>query len=58
MHFSSFCLFSLNTKLTNFSTEHLMMCKVYTDVDGIKYLFHVCPSVRKINPRTGDQPMV
>ena len=25
-----------------------MMCKVYTDVGGIKYLYHVCPHVRKI----------
>ena len=24
------------------------MCKVYTDVGGIKYLYHVCPHVRKI----------
>ena len=25
-----------------------MMCKVYTNVGGIKYLYHVCPPVRKI----------
>ena len=25
-----------------------MMCKVYTDVGGIKWLYHVCPPVRKI----------
>ena len=24
------------------------MCKVYTDVGGIKQLYHVCPPVRKI----------
>ena len=24
------------------------MCKVYTDVCGIKWLYHVCPPVRKI----------
>ena len=24
------------------------MCKVYTDVGGKKYLYHVCPHVRKI----------
>ena len=24
------------------------MCKVYTDVGGIRYLYHVCPPVRKI----------
>ena len=24
------------------------MCKVYTDVGGIKLLYHVCPPVRKI----------
>ena len=24
---------------TNFSTKYLMMCKVYTDVGGIKYLY-------------------
>ena len=36
------------TTLTNFSTKYLMMCKVYTDVGGIKLLNHVCPPVRKI----------
>ena len=25
-----------------------MMCKVYTDVGGMNYLYHVCPPVRKI----------
>ena len=25
-----------------------MMCKVYTDVGGIKYLYHICPPLRKI----------
>ena len=25
-----------NTTLTNFSTKYLVMCKVYTDVGGIK----------------------
>ena len=25
-----------------------MMCKVYTDVGGIKKLYHVCPPVRTI----------
>ena len=25
-----------------------MMCKVYTDVGGIKLLYYVCPPVRKI----------
>ena len=24
------------------------MCKVYTDLGGIKLLYHVCPPVRKI----------
>ena len=28
--------------------EYHLMCKVYTDVGGIKYLYHVCPPVRKI----------
>ena len=28
--------------------EYLMMCKVYTDVGGIKYLYFVCPPVHKI----------
>ena len=28
--------------------KYLMMCKVYTDVGGIKQLYHVCPPVRKI----------
>ena len=36
------------TTLTNFSAKYLVMCKVYTDVGGIKYLYHVCPPVRKI----------
>ena len=36
------------SSLTNFSTNYLMMCKVYTNVGGIKYLYHVCPPVRKI----------
>ena len=36
------------TTLTNFSTNYLMMCIIYTDVGGLKELYHVCPSVRKI----------
>ena len=36
------------TTLTNFCTKYLMMCKVYTDVGGIKKLYPVCPHVRKI----------
>ena len=28
--------------------KYYLMCKVYTDVGGIKYLYHVCPPVRKI----------
>ena len=36
------------TTLTNFSTKYLVMCKVFTDVGGIKYIYHVCPPVRKI----------
>ena len=40
------CTF-LYTTLTNFSTKYLVMCKVYTGVGGIKYLYHVCPPVRK-----------
>ena len=36
------------TTLTNFSTKYFVMCKVYTDVGGIKLLYHVCPPVRKI----------
>ena len=28
--------------------KYLVMCKVYTDVCGIKQLYHVCPPVRKI----------
>ena len=28
--------------------KYLVMCKVYTDVGGIKQLYHVCPPVRKI----------
>ena len=36
------------TTLTNFSMKYLIMCKVYTDVGGIKLVYHVCPPVRKI----------
>ena len=36
------------TTLTNFSTKSLAMCNVYTDVVGIKQLYHVSPPVRKI----------
>ena len=36
------------TTLTSFSTKYLVICKVYTDVGGIKLLYHVCPPVRKI----------
>ena len=36
------------TTLTNFSMNYLMVCKVYTDIGGIKQLYHVCPPVRKI----------
>ena len=28
--------------------KYLVMCKVYTDMGGIKWLYHVCPPVRKI----------
>ena len=36
------------TTFTIFSMKYLVMCKVYTDVGGIKQLYHVCPPVRKI----------
>ena len=36
------------TTLTNLSTNYLVMCKAYTDVGGIKRLYHVYPPVRKI----------
>ena len=36
------------TTFTNFSMKYLVMCKVYTDVGGIKKLYHVCPPVCKI----------
>ena len=36
------------TTFTNFSMRYLMMCKVYTDVGGIKQLYHICPPVCKI----------
>ena len=26
----------------------LVMCKIYTDVGGIKWIYHICPPVRKI----------
>ena len=28
--------------------KHLLMCKVYTDIGGIKLLYSICPPVRKI----------
>ena len=28
--------------------KYLVMCMIYTDVGGIKGLYHVCPPVRKI----------
>ena len=34
--------------LTLFSTKYLVMCKVNTDVGDIKWIYHVCPPVRKI----------
>ena len=33
---------------TNLSTNYLVKCKVYTDVGGIKQLYHFCPPVREI----------
>ena len=36
------------TIFTNLNMKYLVMCKVYTDVGGIKWLYHVCPPVRKI----------
>ena len=36
------------TTFISLSTKHLAMCKVSTDIGGIKYLYHVCPPVRKI----------
>ena len=36
------------TTFTNFSMKYHLMCKVYTDVGGIKWLYHVCQLVRKI----------
>ena len=38
----------LYTTFTNLSMKYLLMCKIYTDVGGIKQLYHVCPPVRKI----------
>ena len=53
---------------TNFSTKYLVMFKVYSDVGGIKLLYHDCPPVRKIihslklvvylHVQADDQPMV
>ena len=36
------------TIFTIFSMKYLVMCNVYTDVGGMKWLYHVCPPVRKI----------
>ena len=39
----------IHITLTNFSMKYLVMCKVYTDVGVLKYLYsHVCPHVCKI----------
>ena len=46
--YTTLCEDNIYTSLTNFSTKYLVMCKVYTDVGGIKYLYHVCVPVRKI----------
>ena len=35
---------NLYTTLNNFSMKYLMMCKVYTDVGGIKLLYHGLPT--------------
>ena len=32
------------------------MCKVYTDVSGIKQFYYVCPLVRKIIHAQADNP--
>ena len=40
--------FSSYTTFTNFSIIYLVICKVYSDVGGMKSLNHVCPHVRKI----------
>ena len=39
---------STYTTFTNFSMRYLVMCRVYTDVGGIHFLYHVCLPVRKI----------
>ena len=36
------------TTLTDLNTKYPVMCKVYTDVGGIKQLYHVCPPICKI----------
>ena len=38
------------------SLPTFVMCKVYTDVGGIKYLYHVWPPVRKIIHVQADNP--
>ena len=38
----------LYTTLTSFKMKYFVMCKVYTDVGGIKLLYHDCPPVHKI----------
>ena len=40
--------YNIYITFTNFSKKYLAICKVYTDVSGIKYLYYVCPPVRKI----------
>ena len=39
LNFRAICYY---TTLTNFSTNYLVMCKVYTDVGGINTLYYVC----------------
>ena len=39
LNFRAICYY---TTLTNISTNYLVMCKVYTDVGGIKTLYYVC----------------
>ena len=64
-----FILIPLSPANENFDKKYFAMCKVYTDEDGIKYLYHGLSTCTEDNPlahlkacglspRTGGQTMV
>ena len=52
MYHNSYFNKHIYSTITNFSTKLLIICKVYTGVGGIKYIYHGLSSC------TGDNPLV